>query len=146
MLLAAAYWRTDQNFPSLEDGLARLDLVYLLDNWGREGDCAVIAVTEIGKKIGAAWYRFWGDEKHSYGYISSDIPELAIAVRKEYRGKEIRSRLLDSLLESAVNRGVKKLSLSVEVENPALNLYCQHGFQPVNKDDQAWTMVTNVQE
>jgi len=28
--------------------------------------------------MGAAWYRFWGPEQHSYGYIAPQIPELAL--------------------------------------------------------------------
>ena len=65
MLFEAAYWRPKQKRPSLETGLARPDLAYLLLDWGREGDTAVITILD-GQPIGAAWYRFWRPEKQQY--------------------------------------------------------------------------------
>jgi len=144
MLFEAAYWRSDQERPSLEKGLARADLVYLLEGWGRKGDTAVIAVSEDDQQVGAAWYRFWWPETHSYGYISPEIPELAIAVRAEFRGRGVGQQLLDALLQKAKSQGIKKVSLSVEIENPALNLYRKHGFQPVEKNKGDWIMVAKT--
>lgn len=144
MLFEAAYWRHDQERTSIDEGLARPDLVYLLENWGREGDTALIAVIDDDQRIGAAWYRFWGPEKHSYGYISPEIPELAIAVRAEFRGRKIGHQLLDVLLKTAAYQGVEKISLSVEVDNPALNMYRQHGFEVVQKNAGDWIMVKSL--
>jgi ribosomal protein S18 acetylase RimI-like enzyme len=141
MLFEAAYWRPNQARPSLEAGLARPDLAYLLADWGREGDTAVIAFTDNKQQIGAAWYRFWGPEQHSYGYVSPEIPELAIAVRAEYRGMGIGHRLLDEIFKMAVSQGVEKISLSVEIENPALHLYHGHGFEPIQKNEGDWIMI-----
>ena len=144
MLFEAAYWRTDRARPPLEDGLARPDLVDLLEDWGRAGDAAVIATSEIGQRVGAAWYRFWKPEKHSYGYVSPIIPELAIAVRSEFRGQGIGHQLLDAILKLAASKGVEKISLSVEVDNPALNLYLQHGFEGVQKNAGDWVMIAKT--
>lgn len=101
---------------SLEDGLARPDLVYLLDVRGKDGDFSVIAVTKNSKKMGSAWYRSWSDELHFYGFISPEIPELSIAVREEFRRQGIGHLLLDVPMKSAAHAGVQKLSLSVELE------------------------------
>lgn len=120
MLFEAAYWRPDQEQPSLAVGLKRPDLVYLLAGWGWEGDTAVIAATEADQRVGAAWYRFWDAEQHSYGYISLEIPELAIAVRADVRGRGIGHQLMTAILKTAASQGVEKISLSVEVKNPAL--------------------------
>ena len=141
MLFEAAYWRPDQERPSLENGLARPDLVYLLEDWGRDGDTAVIALIQGSQRVGAAWYRFWEPEQHSYGYVSSEIPEAAIAVCEAYRGLGIGHLLIEALLKTAAETGIEKVSLSVEVDNPALNLYQQHGFKPVGKTGNSWTMV-----
>jgi ribosomal protein S18 acetylase RimI-like enzyme len=140
MLFEAAYWRPDQAHPTLENGLARPDLDYLLADWGREGDTAVIAILD-GQPIGAAWYRFWGAEKHSYGYVSPTMPELGIAVRAEYRRRGIGSQLLASLLEAAKSQDLIGVSLSVEMDNPAANLYLQHDFAIIAEGNNAWTMV-----
>ena len=133
-----------KSVPHLKKGWRAIDLIYLLEDWGREGDTAVVAVSEDNQKIGAAWYRFWWPDKHSYGYISPEIPELAIAVRAEFRGMGIGHLLLDSLLKIAASQGIKKVSLSVEVENPALNLYRQHGFQPVERNKGDWVMAAKI--
>jgi len=150
MLFEAAYWRADgepnQHRPSLDEGLSRPDLAYLLENWGSKGDTAVIAITNNQQPVGAAWYRFWGPERHSYGYISPHIPELAIAVRSEFRRLGIGYRLLDDLLRTAASQGIEKVSLSVEVDNPAKNLYLQYGFEPVQQNKGDWVMVANTKD
>lgn len=144
MLFEAAYWRAGQERPALEEGLSRPDLVYLLANWGREGDTAVVAITKDDDLLGAAWYRFWGPRLHSYGYVAPEIPELAIAVRAEFRGQGIGSQLIEVILEVAASQSVENLSLSVEIENPALNLYLQHGFRPIQKNRGDWVMVAKT--
>jgi len=144
MLFEAAFWRQDQVRPSLEAGLTRSDLVYLLEDWGREGDTAIIALTQEGHRVGAAWYRFWESQKHSYGYVSPEIPELAIAVREAYRGLGIGHLLIEELLNTAAINGVGKVSLSVEVDNPAMNLYLDHGFELVEKVGNSWTMIAKT--
>lgn len=144
MLFEAAYWRPGQARPDLEVGLERPDLVYLLADWGRDDDAAVIAVTEAGEAVGAAWFRFWGPEQHSYGYVSPQIPELGIAVRADFRGQGIGHQLIRSILNLAASHGIEQVSLSVEIENLALNLYQQHGFEPVQKNPKDWVMVASL--
>lgn len=146
MLLEAAYWRTDQERPRIEDVYARPDLIFLLEDWSREGDTAVIAVSRTGRPVGAAWYRFWEPELHSYGYVSAEIPEVAIAVRKAFRGRGIGHRLIAALLKAANAQGVQQVSLSVEEDNPAENLYRSHGFKALRKVDNAWIMVADTHQ
>jgi GNAT superfamily N-acetyltransferase len=144
MLFEAAYWSLDEERPKLEDGLARPDLVYLLADWGREGDTALIAVAEGGELAGATWYRFWGPEQRSYGYVAPEIPELAIAVQPAFRRRGIGHQLLEAILETAASWGIEKISLSVEIENPAVKLYLRHGFQPIQKNQGDWIMVAQT--
>ena len=144
MLFEAAYWRPEQAKPALEVGLARPDLVNLLADWGREGDTALIAVMENDEPVGATWYRFWGPEQHSYGYVASEIPELAIAVRPKFRRRGIGHQLLEAILKIAASQGIEKISLSVEIENPALELYLQYGFQSIQKNQGDWVMVAQT--
>jgi ribosomal protein S18 acetylase RimI-like enzyme len=146
MLFEAAYWRSDQNRPSLEIGLARPDLVYLLAEWGRKGDTAVIAITQDNQKIGAAWYRFWTSGQHSYGFVAPEVPEIAIAVRKSFRGMRVGRSLIDKLMNTAASQGIQNLSLSVEVDNPALHLYQSHGFEPIKKTGKSWTMMMSTEK
>src|SRR5438445_8149926 len=56
------------------------------------------------------------------------IPELDIAVVKEWRGRSIGTTLLKELISTARTRGCSGLSLSVSAANPAQRLYQRCGF------------------
>ena len=133
MLFEAAFWRTGVPRPAPEEGLARPDLVRLLEGWGRPGDAAVVAEASTGEAAGAAWYRFWTAENHSYGFVAEGVPELGLAVRSPFRHQGLGARLLRALLEQAGEQGIRRISLSVEHENPALALYQRLGFHRVER-------------
>jgi GNAT superfamily N-acetyltransferase len=78
-----------------------------------DGDAAVIACNEDDLQVGAAWYRFLGDRTAFLWYISSQIPELAIAVRPDERGLGIGHQLMNAILELAASQGIDQISLSV---------------------------------
>jgi GNAT superfamily N-acetyltransferase len=101
MLYEAVCWRPNQQHPPIEEILAIPELAKLLDGWGREGDTAVTAELDDGSPAGAAWYRFWTAENHSYGFVDTDTPELGIAVCKEARRRGIGTALLEALLDHA---------------------------------------------
>jgi ribosomal protein S18 acetylase RimI-like enzyme len=142
MLYEAAYWRGGSR-PGVEVGLSPPELRKLLAGWGREGDLAVVA--EAGTEpVGAAWLRFWDDRDHSFGYVSSEIPELGIGVAETHRGMGIGRKLLERLLLEAARAGVNRVSLSVERDNPALHLYETSGFKTVGVVGTAYTMVASA--
>jgi ribosomal protein S18 acetylase RimI-like enzyme len=95
-------------------------------NWGRMGDFGFVALIDT-TVIGAAWLRLWLGEDKGFGYVKDEIPELAIAVVPDYRGKGIGTNLLTQIL------GVAKIkypvvSLSVRANNPVVQLYERTGF------------------
>ncbi len=114
---------------SLEIVRKNADLALYVKDWGRIGDWGFVA-REGGEYIGAAWLRLFTSEEHGYGYIQSDIPELAFAVAPAYRGQGIGTKLLMRVLESAGNI-YPAISLSVRSNNPVLNLYQRIGFVKV---------------
>ena len=143
MLYEAAYWR-GSDLPEFELGLSRPDLSKLLSDWGqREGDSAVVAEDESGL-MGAAWFRFWDDGNHSFGDVSREVPELAIAVALEHRGRGVGRMLIQALIREAAAAGIAQVSLSVERDNPALHLYESVGFKIVGHDSNAYTMAVNA--
>jgi GNAT superfamily N-acetyltransferase len=144
MLFEAAFWRAGVPRPALDAGLARPDLAPLLDAWGRPGDTAVVAEAPTGEGVGAAWFRLWSAASHSYGFVAPEVPELGIAVRSELRGRGLGSRLLRALLAQAAPAGIRQLSLSVEIDNPALRLYERNGFRRAGRVGGAWTLVADV--
>lgn len=144
MLMGAAYWRSDAERPPIDEALSSPDLAHIVDGWGREGDTGFIAESDEGESVGAIWYRFYTDEDHSWGYISPEIPELAIGVAVQHRGKGIGAALIQRLIDHANEKGIAQLSLSVETENPARNLYTRLGFKKVAQLENAWTMVCDT--
>jgi ribosomal protein S18 acetylase RimI-like enzyme len=111
---------------SVESVKQQLYLARYALNWGRMGDLGCVASINT-TVIGAAWLRLWLGEDKGFGYIKDEIPELAIAVVPDYRGKGIGTNLLTQIL------GVAKIkypavSLSVRANNPVLQLYERTGF------------------
>jgi ribosomal protein S18 acetylase RimI-like enzyme len=137
MLRHAYYWRPPEE---AEGGVHPMNYV---ENWGRPGDAAMIAIDQ-GFPVGAAWYRLFKPGRRGYGFVDEQTPELAIAVVPSKRGHGIGDELLQALLAKARAAGYERLSLSVEPGNPARKLYERHGFEVVDQGDDAWTMVATL--
>jgi ribosomal protein S18 acetylase RimI-like enzyme len=97
-----------------------------------DGDIGFVAIQDgdIKTSVGAAWVRFWSDNNCGYGFVRSDIPELAIGVDPR-TGKGIGSTLLRSLIDELSVRKIPAVSLSFRGDNPALRLYKRFRFQTV---------------
>ncbi len=143
MVLEAAAWRPGVARPAIADLLAEPGLAVYIAGWGRPGDAGVIAESD-GHRIGAAWYRRFSDAAHGYGFLDAAIPELAIAVDPSWRGRGVGRSLLGALIARARAEGHAALSLSVEVDNPALRLYEHAGFSQVGQVGNAWTMRLDI--
>ena len=99
------------------------------EKWGRKGDIAIVAVKiETNEIIGVAWVRLYKKSDPSFGFVDENTPDMAIAVKAEYRGKEIGTQLLKKLIQTLKDNGFNAISLSVEEKNPALRLYKRLGF------------------
>lgn len=140
MLYAAAAWRPDQPSPPFEDVVANPRIAIYVKGWGRAGDCGLIAEADGERLLGAAWYRLFGENEHSYGFIDGAVPEITIGVRADARGRGVGTTLLQGLIERARDAGFPAVSLSVEEDNPALRLYKRLGFVPIGRVENAWTM------
>ena len=107
---------------------------YLAD-WGRRGDTALIAFA-AGQPIGAAWYRRFSEAEPGHGFVAADIPEVAIAVVADWRGRGVGRALLTSLVTAARLADERALSLIVSAGNPvARHLYESLGFRRVSGSD-----------
>ena len=114
------------------------------EGWGRSGDEGFVAL-DGSLRIGAAWLRFLGGDPAGYGYVDSDTPELSIAVVPEYRGRGIGSMLLERILSEA-RANLPAISLSVSLENPALELYRRFGFEVLARREDSATMVLRFEQ
>lgn len=131
-----------ENKPPMDQLLNTDSMKKYYQDWGRKGDKALIAVDECGNFCGAVWYRLFCKENPGYGFVSEHIPELGIAIEKEYRGKGLGKKLMNSIIEEAKNNGFDELSLSVDANNSnAIQLYDKIGFIQVGRDETSLIML-----
>jgi ribosomal protein S18 acetylase RimI-like enzyme len=114
-----------------------------LGGWKREDDFGLVAELD-GTPVGAAWWRFFAPEDESYGFVNRETPELTIAVLPATRGIGIGHALLGGLVASAAERGIHRLSLSVEDGNRARALYEATGFVPVGRNGGSDTLLLTL--
>ena len=127
-MLAHAYaWRVNQ-FE------AEIPLTRYVDNWGRAGDVALMAM-EAGHRIGAAWLRIFTADAPGYGFVDESTPELTISVVPSRRRHGVGKELLEALLVRAREEGHKAVSLSVEADSPAVAFYARHEFEEVGEHE-----------
>jgi GNAT superfamily N-acetyltransferase len=132
MLTHAYHWRV-----AVLD--APIPLARYTENWGREGDFAVIAM-ESGHRLGAAWFRLFPASAPGYGFVDVQTPEMTISVVPSRRRHGLGQELLDALLERARGAGFAAVSLSVEAESPAVAFYERNGFVEVGESHGGLTM------
>ncbi|HOT98391.1 MAG TPA: GNAT family N-acetyltransferase [bacterium] len=146
MLYQAALWSPEQQTISLEELLNIPEITRILEDWpNREGDHAVIAVDAQNRPIGAAWYRFWSTDHHSFGFVDAETPELGIAIVKTWRSQGIGRALMQQLISDARARGIERLSLSVDSRNYAADFYKELGFRTVGESSGSWTMLKEME-
>jgi ribosomal protein S18 acetylase RimI-like enzyme len=148
MLYEVVNWRDDgaEERPPLDELLARPELRRYVEDWGRVGDVAIVALDRLNEPVGAAWYRQFSAEKPGYGFVAADVPELALAVYPECRGQRVGSLLLGTIVSRARAGGYRSISLSVAADNPARRLYVRHGFEVASPADDEAPSLTMVLE
>ena len=141
MLFEAFFWDASSSRPDFEVfSKTNPEFQKLLAGWGRPGDFAVIAESS-NQPAGAAWYRFWTEENHSYGYLNPQTPEVGLGVHPFFRRQGIGRALLNGLLEQSLEQGIHQISLSVDPRNHALQLYQSVGFEKTAEMGTSWTML-----
>jgi ribosomal protein S18 acetylase RimI-like enzyme len=140
VLAMAADWRPGTQVRSAAEVMTDPGVAHYLHGWPRDGDFGVIAHDE-GSPVGGAWCRHFPHEPRGYGYVADDIPELTIGVITQRRGEGIGRHLLGHITQEARRRGIARISLSVEADNPALHLYPTFGFTEINRTANSPTMV-----
>lgn len=127
MLAAAADWRKGSAVRSGDEVMRDPHVGHYLAGWPRDGDFGVIA-EDAGVSVGAAWCRFFDSEPRGYGFVAPDVPELKIGVVTERRRRGIGRLLLAEVVLQAQRRSIDRISLSVEADNPAIDMYTDLGF------------------
>lgn len=113
-----------------------------VDRFGtRQEDFCLVALVD-SVIVGAAWSR----NGCSYGKVDDMTPELAISLYPEYRNKGIGSRLLASLLETLIEKGGGKVSLSVDKTNYAVKMYRKLGFEIISEREHDYLMIKTLKD
>lgn len=116
------------------------------ENWGREGDLALVAVDPAtGQRLGCVWRRLFRRDQSSFGSIDEQTPKLIIAVLAEQRGNGIGGALLRAMIKESRNQGFTRLSLNVHIKNPARRLYQRLGFQIHRREPDHFLMVKDLE-
>jgi ribosomal protein S18 acetylase RimI-like enzyme len=146
MLYEAVNWRDDgaEERPPFDEMMARPELRRYIQDWGRVGDAAIVALDRRDEPVGGAWYRLFRADEAGYGFVDDNTPELSIALYPECRRQHIGGLLLGTLLQHARSDGFATMSLSVAKENPARRLYARHGFEVVGESGDSLTMVADL--
>ena len=113
--------------------------VYIAD-FGKVDDWCLVAEVK-GKIVGAVWVRIMND----YGHIDDETPSLAISLYGKYRHLGIGTALMDAMLLFLKDKGYKKISLSVQKANYAVNMYRKIGFEVVRESEEEYIMVYELQ-
>lgn len=115
------------------------ELQIYVSDFGKDTDLCYVA--EIDEKIvGAVWTRIIND----YGHIDDETPSLAISVLKEYRGLGIGTKLMKKILKALKEQGYKQVSLSVQKENYAVDMYKKVGFRILNENKEDYIMICTL--
>lgn len=143
MTYEAAFWRADAPRPDFARALADEDIARYVPRFGEAGDITVVA-ERVGVRVGAGWSRCFPAESPGYGFVAAGVPELAVAVSESSRRHGIGTELLRQVISRAGERGFRRVSLSVNFDNPSARVYRRLGFREVGSDDDSWVMARDV--
>lgn len=116
------------------------ELKLYIEHFGTKEDDFCLVADYEGKVIGAVWVRIMND----YGHIDNQTPSLAISLYKEYRNKGIGSRLMNEMIVLLKNKGYNRISLSVQKNNYAVNMYLKLGFRIIKETMEEFLMVNEL--
>ncbi|WP_368833664.1 N-acetyltransferase family protein [Kocuria arenosa] len=89
-------------------------------------------VAEAGNEaVGVVWAQHLPPDDPGDGFLDEDTPEVSLRVRDDWRGRGLGRALLRRVPDDARARRVPRMSLSVEADNDAKELYLAEGFVDV---------------
>ncbi|ARU45998.1 GNAT family N-acetyltransferase [Corynebacterium silvaticum] len=120
------------------------DTYFYLDHWDPT-DGGFIAWDDNRIPAGGAWLLWGTSDNHGYGYVSEEIPEVAIAIEPRFRGTGVASLLLKAAIALAQSLGAPGISLSVDKANTrAHQVYSHLGFSEVTFDQASGFYVMQI--
>lgn len=143
-LYTALSWNPDDPIPTFETVIAHPEIAIYHEGWMRDGDDGVVAELDTGEFVGMAYCRQFEEDEPAQAFVDSATPELAIGVERAFRGQGVGRHLIEWLHRSRWSSGVERMSLSVNVGNPAIHLYQKLGYREVRRHRDAVVMVADL--
>lgn len=111
-----------------------------IDGFGSKKDDHCLVAEVDGYIVGAVWVRCI----KAFGHVDDSIPEFAISVYPQYRGKGIGTKLMKEMLMLLKEKGYERTSLAVQKDNYAVKMYQQLGFERSSENEEEFIMVCNL--
>ena len=138
----AIFQRDEHNLVS-RDVLEQPELRIYYENFGRPDDLCLVCEVD-GRPVGAVWTRILDGEVKGFGNIDSRTPEFGISLYKEYRNRGLGTRLMKAMLKLLREHGYQRVSLAVQKDNYAVNMYKKVGFFIEKELEQEFLMMCNL--
>ena len=107
-----------------------------INNFGKEKDAYCFIAQVDNYIVGAVWIRCI----QGFGHLNDNIPELAMSIYPQYRNKGIGTSLLKNFLTFLRQKNYTQISLSVQKNNYAVNMYKKLGFKIVSQNQSEYIM------
>jgi ribosomal protein S18 acetylase RimI-like enzyme len=121
------------------------ELSRYINNFGKETDICLVADLN-GQLIGAIWTRVFTETKKGFGYVDSKTPELSMSINYNYRQQGIGTNLLKTIINKLTQLKYEQVSLSVNKENYALNLYEKFNFNTIEMKEESAIMTKQLKK
>jgi len=144
MLYAALAWNPDVELPPRDWVMEHPQVAPFHVEWGLHPGDTGLVVDEDGSLLGLAWYRYFTEAEHGEGFVDADTPEVAIAVVDGHRGRGIGHVLMEAIHERAREQGARRISLSVDPQNPAKRLYSRLGYVDLEPGGEDGRMILDL--
>jgi len=119
------------------------ELSCYVKDFGKDTDLCLVAESQ-NKLMGAIWIRLFSGKERGYGFVDSKTPELSMSVREKFRNQGIGTQLLRAMMEQLTRLNYEQVSLSVDKENFAFQLYRKFGFETLLSDGSSVTMIRKL--
>lgn len=124
-LLFTALWKPEDETPHSRSDLDLPHIKEYYQEWGKQGDLALVAVDDKDAPVGLIQIRHKSCPTQNY----AEHPELAMAVFSEHHGKGIAKSLFKELL-TRIENTESGIRLGVHPKNEkAISLYKKFGFR-----------------
>lgn len=143
MMVEAVNWNWLQSRPRMAV-LADRDFLHYVSGWQKPGDGGCVAEGDEDSPVGACWYRLFAANDPGHGFLGPGVPELILGVSPLWRAQGVGRALLDAVVTQARTAGHARISLSVERDNYAINLYRSAGFFRIASTGTRDTMVRTL--